>query len=57
MVDPATLAAELALLQGSSNPVRQAIADLYLGGHLRPVGVRDGQVVWEAVAQEGPANG
>ena len=52
MVDPATLAAELALLRGSSNPVRQAIADLYLGGHICPVGVRDGQVVWEAVAQE-----
>jgi hypothetical protein len=52
MVDPATLAAELARLHGSSNPVRQAIADLYLGGHICPVGVRDGQVVWEAVAQE-----
>ena len=52
MVDPATLAAELARLQSSNDPVRQAIADLYLQGRICPVGVRDGDVVWKTVAQE-----
>ena len=47
MVDPATLAAELARLQSSNDPVRQAIADLYISGQLSPAGVRDGQVVWK----------
>ena len=51
MIDPATLAAELARLQGSDNPVRQAIADLYRQGRIRPVGVRDGDVVWKTVEQ------
>ena len=51
MVDPATLAAELARLRGSDNPVRQAIADLYRQGRICPVGVRDGDVVWKTVEQ------
>jgi hypothetical protein len=58
MVDPATLAAELTRLRSSSsNPVRQAVADLYLHGLIYPVGVRDGQVIWKGVAQEAAANG
>ena len=52
MADPSILIAELARLQASTNPMHQALAELYRQGGIRAAGVRDGQVVWKAVAQE-----
>ena len=48
MVDKATIAAELAFLQGSVKPVYQVIADLYRSGEIYPDGIRNGRIAWKA---------
>ncbi len=40
---------ELSEYERSDNPVHQALLDLYRQGHIRIGGVRDGQIVWQAI--------
>jgi len=50
MVDPAILATELARLQGSDNPVHQALMDLYHSERIY-MDERDGELVWKSTAK------
>ena len=40
------LAAELARYRSSAKSVEQVIYELYRSGQLKPIGIRDGKVVW-----------
>ena len=46
------VAAELATYMRSENPIKQALLDLYRTGEITPSGIRDGQIVWEASAND-----
>jgi hypothetical protein len=50
MVDPAIIATEIARIQGSDNPVHQALIELYHDERIF-MDVRDGELVWKATAK------